>query len=290
MDPLLAQLLVGGIVTGSFYALAAVSWGVIYRTTHIFHFSHHLVFAIGGYTAALLTTEVGLPWFIGLFGAVVAAVIAGCLIEILLYRKLRKKDAKHVNVFLASLGLATAGVALILLIFSSNPRPLTGFPFTLMSLGPAFFTFIDLTIVVSSWVMILLLLWFLSRSVYGKAIVAVGSNEEMAENLGIDADRIFLLVFAIGSALFGAAAFLFTAKNVASPTMGILPFFIAFSAVFLGGINSLFGHALAGLLLGLAENLGMLFLPAEYKTMIAFAILFAVIVVKPTGILSRGRR
>jgi branched-chain amino acid transport system permease protein len=160
-----------------------------------------------------------------------------------------------------------------------------GFPTKVLSIDDAFFSVADLTMVIVSWTMIGLLLLFLAKSRYGKAIRAVGSNAEMAKNVGLNIDRLYLLVFAIGSGLFGVAAFLFTAKNVAYPTMGILPFFMSFTAVFLGGVPSIPGHALAGFILGLAESLGMLVLPGEYKTMIAFAILFVVIVIRPEGLI-----
>jgi branched-chain amino acid transport system permease protein len=180
-------------------------------------------------------------------------------------------------------------VAILLLAFTSSPRRLEGFPSKVLSIGEAFFSVADLTMVIVSWTMIGFLLLFLARSRYGKAIRAVGSNVGMARNVGLNIDRLYLLVFAIGSGLFGAASFLFTAKNVAYPTMGIHPFFMAFTAVFLGGVSSIPGHALAGFILGFAENLGMLVLPGEYKTMIAFAILFVVIVVRPEGLMGFGR-
>jgi branched-chain amino acid transport system permease protein len=180
-------------------------------------------------------------------------------------------------------------MAILLLIFSSNPRPLSGFPVHYLSIGPACFTTVDVAMFVGCWMMVGLLLLFLAKSKYGKAIRAVGSNAEMARNLGINSDKIYLIVFAIGSALFGFAAFFITAKTVATPTMGILPFFMSFTAVFLGGVNSLPGHALAGLILGLAESLGMIFLPGEYKIMIVFAILFIVIIIKPEGLMSTKR-
>ena len=147
----------------------------------------------------------------------------------------------------------------------------------------------DIAMVVMSLTMIGLLLLFLKKSRYGKAIRAVGSNREMAQNVGIEIDRIYLLVYAIGSGMFGGAAFLFAIKNVAYPTMGILPFFMSFTAVFLGGVNSIPGHALAGFILGMAENLGMIVLPGEYKIMIAYAILFIVILIKPEGLLGSKR-
>ena len=289
MYVLVCQLLVNGIVTASLYALYGVSWGVIYRTTRIFHFSHHFVFAVAGYSAALVTKELGLPCVFGLVASVLAAVLLGCGIDAVLYRNLRKLKATQTTTFLSSMGFATAGVGIILLVFSSNPRPLAGFPVAILSIGPATFTTVDVTMILASWAIIAFLLMFLSRSKYGKAIQAVGSNAEMAVNIGISSDRIYTLVFALGSAIFGVAAFLYTAKNTAYPMMGMLPFFMSFTAVFLGGVTSIKGHALAGFILGMAETLGMIFLPGEYKIMIVFGILIVVIIIKPEGLLS-GKR
>jgi branched-chain amino acid transport system permease protein len=286
MYVLVSQLLVNGIVTASLYALYGVSWGIIYRTTRIFHFSHHFVFTIAGYMAALITTQANMHYVFGLFGSIVAAVLLGCLIDALLYRNLRRFKATQTTTFLASMGFATAGVGLILLLLSSNPRPLTGFPVIILTVGPASFTTVDIVMVIVSWMSIIGTLLFLSRSKYGKAIRAVGSNSEMAENLGISLDSVYTIVFAIGSGLFGVAAFLFTAKNCAFPLMGMLPFFMSFTAVFMGGVTSIVGHALAGTLLGLAETLGMIFFPGEYKLMIVFGLLIIVIVIKPTGLIS----
>jgi branched-chain amino acid transport system permease protein len=285
MRVLIIQLFVNGFITASFYALVGVTWGVIYRTTHIFHFAHHLVFAVAGYAAVMITAQSQLNYFFGFFAAVGAAVLLGCGIDAFLYRRLRRAGATQATTFLASLGFGTAGVAILLLAFTSSPQRLVGFPTKVLSIDDAFFSVADLTMVIVSWTMIGLLLLFLAKSRYGKAIRAVGSNAEMAKNVGLNIDRLYLLVFAIGSGLFGVAAFLFTAKNVAYPTMGILPFFMSFTAVFLGGVPSIPGHALAGFILGLAESLGMLVLPGEYKTMIAFAILFVVIVIRPEGLI-----
>jgi len=286
---LFSQLMVSAIVNSSLYALYGVSWGVIYRTTKIFHFSHHLIFTIAGYSAALVTTELGLSFHFGLISSILSAVVLGCAIDKLLYRSLRKMQATQTTTFLASMGFATAGVGFILLFLSSNPRPLTGFPNEGVSIGAAAFTTVDIAMVVGSWSLILALIIFLSKTSYGKAIQAVGSNSEMAINIGLDPDKIYSLVFAIGSAVFGVAAFLFTAKNTAYPTMGMFPFFMSFTAVFLGGVRSIKGHALAGVVLGFAEAFGMVILPGEFKSMIVFGVLIFVIILKPEGLLSGSR-
>jgi branched-chain amino acid transport system permease protein len=285
MNGLFIQLLVNSVVTGSMYALYGVSFGVIYRTTKIFHFSHHFVFALAGYSAALSTKELGISPFFAFVLSIVTAVICGCSIDGLLYRNLRRLKATQTTTFLASMGLATVGVGLILLVLSVNPRPLIGFPVVILTIGDATFTTVDIGILITSWTFIGFLITFLSKSKYGKAILAVGSNPDMAMNLGISKDKVYTLVFALGSALFGVGAFLYTAKNAAYPTMGMVPFFMSFTAVFLGGVQSIWGHAIAGVVLGFAETLGMLFVPSEFKTMIVFGILIIVIILSSEGLM-----
>ena len=186
MRVLIIQLFVNGLITASFYALAGVTWGVIYRTTHIFHFSHHLVFSVAGYAAVMITAQAQLPYFFGFFAAVGAAALLGCGIDAFLYRRLRMAGATQATTFLASLGFGTAGVAILLLAFTSSPRRLVGFPTKVLSIGEAFFSVADLTMVIVSWTMIGLLLLFLAKSRYGKAIRAVGINAEMARNVGLN--------------------------------------------------------------------------------------------------------
>lgn len=280
------QLLVNGIVASSIIALAGVSWWIIYNTTKVFHFAHMLVFAVGGYAAALLTTHLNLHFAYGFCASILFSVLLGCSIEKFLYQYLRKKNAPPSVIFLASLGFATAGVALILLILSSNPRTIADFPNVVISFKGISTTSTDIITILVGCISILAVIIFLKKSSYGKAIRAVASNKEMAANLGIDINKIYLIAFGIGSGLFGIASFLFTAKNVAYPTMGTYPFFMAFTAVFLGGVNSIIGCVLAGIVLGMAENLGMIILPGEYKVMIAYGILFFVILIKPEGLIT----
>ena len=231
---LTAQLLIQGLITASFYALAGVTWGIIYRTTLTFHFSHQLVFTVAGYTAALLTAEFKLHFLFAFFFSIAAAVALGCAIDAFLYRRLREMGATKATTFLSSLGFATAGVAM-LLSFQLQPEiaerlpredPLPRLSSSRRRIWP--------------WS------WSPARrraapSVPGQVPVREGHSGRGKQprhglQLGLDINRVYLLVYAIGR-VFGVAAFLFTAKNVAYPTMGIFPFFMSFTAVFLGGIQ-----------------------------------------------------
>jgi branched-chain amino acid transport system permease protein len=138
--------------------------------------------------------------------------------------------------------------------------------------------------------LVALLVAWLWRSRHGRAIRAVASNPELAQCFGVDRERVFLLVFAVGSALVGVGGALLALRDTASPTMGVHPVLAAFIAVFLGGIGSIPGAALGGVVLGLAENMGGLVLPGYWQGVIAFLVLFGVLVVRPSGLVgARGR-
>lgn len=283
------QLLVNGMSSGSLYALGGVSFAIIYNTAKTFHYSHSLIFSIAGYMTVLCATNMNLPLGISFIITVVVSAFLGCAIEAGLYRRLRKIGARLFTIFLSSLGVATIGFSLLLLVFTANPLVITSSIKVPIQIGTLNFIKFDIVIVVLSWTLIGLLVVFLARNKLGKAIRAVGINTEMAEISGVNVNMIYLLVYAIGSALFGAQAFLYSVKFAVTPFMGFNPFVYAFTAVFLGGVGSIPGAAFGGLIIGLSEQMGMLLVPGEYRIMIAFSILFIVILFRPQGILGVSR-
>jgi branched-chain amino acid transport system permease protein len=281
---LFLQLLARGLVTGSLYALLGVSWGIIYNTTKTFHFAHGFVYTLSAYVI-ILSTHLGLPLVPSLFIGLLAAVLAGCAMEVFAYLPMRKKGASQLSIFLTAMGIMIAGTSLIHLLFGPDSRPLEGFPDKTLFIGPIVLTSIDLLAVVVSWISIILLFLFLSRTRGGMMIRAVSSNPEKATFIGIDSKKIFVLVFAIGSLLMALAAFLATLDRPATPQIGLEALLISFITVFLGGVGSLSGAVLGGVALGLAESLVLLALPTEYKMVMTFSILFVVILFRPEGLM-----
>jgi len=281
---LAAQLAANGVISGSLYALLGVSWGLIFATTRIFHFAHALTLTVAVYAAVLAVDRgLGLP-----AGCALAAAV-GCLFGIsterFVYRPLRRVNATQLNVFLASLGFLTAGESGILILFGPQARELSGFPISGIVLGPVAFTTVEGLWLVVSWALLALLMSWLWWTRHGRAIRAVASNRELAQCMGIDPERISLLVFAVGSATVGLGGALLALRDTASPTIGVQPVLAAFIAVFLGGIGSVLGAVLGGLVLGLAENMGGLLFPGHWQGMIAFVVLFLVLVFRPSGLL-----
>ena len=284
------QLLVSGIVIGSNYALLSVSFGIIYATTRIFHFAHAIVYTMAAYGAVIGLDKLGLPLWLSLVVGLVVAVILGVAIDVGAYRPMRHRGASTLALFLTSLGLTIAGANLIQIVFGSKNRPLPGFPMKTFQVGSVTFTSLHLTIVVVSWLLILGLTMFLRTTKYGRATRAAQSNTQMAMAVGIQMEKVSLVVFAAGSLLVAVSALLFTLGGVASPNMGFSPILIGFIGVFLGGIGSVSGAALGGFVLGLATSLSGLWLSGDYAPVVVFGLMFVLIILRPQGLLGKPVR
>jgi branched-chain amino acid transport system permease protein len=284
MLALAAQLAANGLISGSLYALLGVSWGLIFATTRIFHFAHALTLTVAVYGAVIAVDRLGLGLPLGFVLSGVIGCVLGVATERIVYRPLRLANATQLNVFLASLGFLIVGESAILIAFGPQARELAGFPISGIALGPVAFTTVEGLWFVGSWVLLLPLTAALWWTRHGRAIRAVASNRDLAQCVGIDPEWIHVLVFAIGSTLAGLAGALLALRDTASPTMGVQPVLAAFIAVFLGGIGSILGAAIGGLVLGLAENMGGLLLPGHWQGVIAFVVLFLVLVFRPSGL------
>lgn len=285
---LFQQLLMTGALAGSTYALLGVSFGIIYSTTRIFHLAHSVVYVLAAYLAVTGVKYLDLPLAPSLLIGIAAAVGVGVLIELVFYRQMRAVGATLLGLFLVSLGLQIATPNLIQIVYGPGNQPLPGFPVHTITLGTTTLTNLELVSALVSWGLIALLLVFLQRSKFGRAITAVRTNPTMAAAVGISLDRIYVLVFALGSLLVGVASVFFTMKGVAFPQMGLEPVLIAFIAVFLGGIGSMFGAAAGGFVIGLAASLSGLWLSTDFANAVVFGILFLVLIVRPQGLFGRA--
>lgn len=285
---LLSQLTVSGVVVGSTYALLGVSFGVIYATTKIFHLAHAVAYAGAAYAAVWTANTVGLPLVPALLVGLVAGVVLGIVIEVVFYRPMRKRNATLLTLFLVSLGISVAFPNLLQIVFGpdnqSLPRPTN----PTYSLGSATISRHDVVAILIVWVLIAVVVAFIERTRFGRSVTAMRTNPAMAEAVGIDSRQIYLLVFGIGSGLAAIAGLLFTTKGVATPTMGLAPTLTGFIAAFLGGIGSLWGAALGGLLLGLLSSWSAMFMQVDYGPVVVFGALFVILLVRPQGLLGKA--
>jgi branched-chain amino acid transport system permease protein len=286
---LFKQLLVGGLVLGSTYALLAVSFGIIYSTTGIFHFAHAVVYAATAYVAVAAADHLGFPFVPAAIAGLIIGTVIGMLIERFGYRPMRDKGATNLAVFLVALGLSIMAPNLLQIIFGPNNQKVGDInPKTFHILGDTTITSVDIVTVAIVWVLILALLLFLKRTKYGLATHAVRVNPGMAAAVGVSINRVYLMVFALGSLLAGVPAMLFMANGTATPTMGLAPVLIGFIAVFLGGVGSMGGAAVGGLLLGVITSLSGLWVATNYQPAIVFGVLFLILIIKPTGLFGRA--
>lgn len=285
---LLAQLTTSGIVVGSTYALLGVSFGIIYATTRIFHLAHAVAYAGAAYAAVWCSDTLGSPLPVSLLVGLVAAVVLGVVMEVVFYRPMRKRNATLLTLFLVSLGISVAFPNLLQIAFGPDNKTLPRPANPTYQVGTVTFSRHDVVTLLVSWILVALVAGFIARTRFGRSVTAMRTNPAMSEAVGIDGNKIYLLVFAVGSLLVGVAGLLFTTKGVATPTMGLTPTLIGFIAAFLGGIGSLWGAALGGLLLGLLSSWSAMFLQVDYGPVVVFGAMFLILLLRPQGLLGKA--
>lgn len=277
-----------GIILGSTYGLLGLSFGIIYSTTGIFHFAHAVVYALAAYAAVVGLNTLGLPWPIALALGIAVAIAVGVAVEVVAYRPLREAGGTQMAVFLVSLGLTILAPALLQIVFGPENQTFQAISPRTFSLRGTTFTTLDVAAVAVSTLLIASVLVFLKKTRYGLATTAVRVNRQMAAAVGIPIERIHVLVFALGSGLVAVAALFFLLDGVARPDIGLSPVLFALIAVFLGGVGSMAGAALGGMLLGLVTSLSALWLSADYQIAVVFALLFVIIIARPQGLLGKA--
>jgi branched-chain amino acid transport system permease protein len=282
---LLIQLGLNGIVTGSLYAILAISFAVIFAPTRTFHFAHGSVYVYGGYFLYQLAMEWRWPLPGAIPAAVVAAGILGVLVDRAVYTPLRKTGAGVMEILLSAFGTFIVMQNVLLLIWKSDPRTVrvpeslkNGIPF-----GPLTLTPLDLITVVVAVIVVVGVAVFMRRTRLGKAMRALENDPEVAVMVGISTERVRMAAFFLGSALVAVAAALTALDKGLEPTIGVNALLVAVVAMIVGGVGSFSGAALAGLFLGIVENLGIWQIPSEWKSTITFSVLAVFILFRPTG-------
>jgi branched-chain amino acid transport system permease protein len=293
------QLLANGIIAGAIYALVGLGFALVYRTVRFFHFAHGAVYAVGAYAAyaamQLMSPRVDELMSLGVGGlvsswivAVAVAAVVGVGIDRLVYLPLRRRKAPALILLIASFGAFIFLQNLLQLIFGAQ--------ILTMRTGPvkeghhvlgAVITDTQIAVMATA-VVVLIGLWVLERwTRLGKETRAVSDDGLASSVVGINPERVILWAFILGSALAGLAGILISYETNIEPTMGFNALLKGIIATIIGGIGSIPGAALGGLLLGLAENLGIWKLPAMWKDTIAFALLIIFLLLRPQGILGK---
>ncbi len=281
--------LISGIRLGSIYAIIALGYTMVYGIAKMLNFAHGDVIMIGAYSAFVALYRANLPLPIALIISIIICTLLGVIIERLAYKPLRQ--ASSLAVLITAIGISYFLQNLALLIWGSAAKI---FP-TILDYG-SINLFNDqlklsyqmlITITVCIVIMILLNL-FIKKTKIGKAMRACSEDKEAAALMGINVDNIISLTFAIGSGLAAIAAILLCAAYpTVTPTLGSMPGIKAFTAAVIGGIGSIPGALLGGLLLGVIEIIVKAYGLSELTDAIAFGVLILVLLFKPTGLLGK---
>ena len=280
----LIQTLISGLSLGSIYALIALGYTMVYGIAKMLNFAHGDVIMVGAYSGIVAVAQLGLsPWVTVIVSIVVCAVL-GVVIEFCAYKPLRQ--AAPLSVLITAIGVSYLLQNAALLLFGSQQM---AYP-TLVKLGSFSVGGVQvdgitvLTLAVTAVLMAALTL-FIDKTKLGKAMRAVSEDKDAATLMGISVDRTITLTFAIGSALAAFASMFYGMTYVyIKPTTGAMPGIKAFTAAVFGGIGSIPGAMIGGILLGLLEILVSGYVSSAYKNLIAYVALLLFLCIKPTGL------
>ena len=281
--------LVNGISLGSVYAIIALGYSMVYGIAKMLNFAHGDVIMIGAYVSFSATQYWGMPPLLSALLSVLVCTLLGIVIERLAYKPLR--GATSLAVLITAIGMSWLLQNLALLIWGANPKSFS----SIVSLGAL--TLFDgqlritsetIVTVLANIVYMIALTQFTGKTKMGKAMRAVSEDRGAAELMGINVNATISLTFAIGSGLAAIAGVLLcSAYPVLMPTTGSMPGIKAFTAAVFGGIGSIPGALIGGILLGLIEILGKAYVSTELGDALVFAVLIVVLLVKPTGLLGK---
>ncbi len=285
----LIETLISGLSIGSTYAMIALGYTMVYGIAKMLNFAHGDVIMVGGYMIFVTMTALGNP-ILGLIAAVLFCILLGVTIEKLAYKPLR--GASPLAVLITAIGMSYLLQSTAQIIFGSAPKMVIVADFENLQLGGLTIPVYTLITLFCSVVIMVVLSLFVKYTRIGRAMIAVSEDRGAAQLMGIDVNGIITITFAIGSALAAFAGFFMLLKSPSlSNTLGAMPGIKAFTAAVIGGIGSIPGAMLGGILMGVVEAFS-LHLPAiaPYTDAIEFLILIIILLVKPTGILGKVRR
>ncbi|MEV6845792.1 branched-chain amino acid ABC transporter permease [Actinoplanes sp. NPDC051411] len=283
---LFRQELINGLTLGGIYALVAMSFSIIFSVTKTFHFAHGAVYMWVAYVVATLQG----PW--GFVPALLAGLVTSLgltlLIELIVYRPMRRNGAGGLAIFVASLGVLIVLENLVPVVFGSQVRPLNlpGLPAS-VHIGEYVIPSAGLVSLVLAVVVVVALVAMFRYTHLGRSFRAVASNPQMSTLVGLEAKRRYLLAFGLGALVLWPAAVFNSATTGVNPGLAENIILITLIAVIVGGVESVPGAALGGWLIGLSQSLSSLFFSSQWQTAVAFGVCIVFILFRPTGILGR---
>ena len=283
--------LINGLSLGSIYAIIALGYTMVYGIAKMLNFAHGDVIMIGAYIAFCGLQYWGLPPVIAILAAMAVCTLLGVTIEGLAYRPLRQ--ATSLAVLITAIGMSYLLQNIALMIWGANPKSFlrTFINGASIRIGQLNISSATIWTILANIVIMVALTLFTAKTKMGKAMRCVSEDRGAAELMGINVNRTISMTFAIGSALAAIAGVLLCSSYpILQPTTGSMPGIKAFTAAVFGGIGSIPGAMIGGVLLGVIEIFGKAYISTELGDAIVFAVLIVVLLVKPTGLLGKPVR
>jgi branched-chain amino acid transport system permease protein len=287
---MLLQQLVNGVMLGSTYALVAIGYTLIFGVLRLLHLAHGEVFMVGAFAGLQLV----LLWHFGPFGALIGGLVGsallGMLLELVAFRPIRRRGNAHLAPIVSTIGAGLVMQELVTKYFGAEQ---TAFPSNLHSvvydLGLVGVTGTQFFIVGTAAVSMIILHELVTRTRYGMAMRAASENIQVASILGINVDTVILLTFAVASALAGIAGVLVGLNfSAISPYMGIDMGIKGMAVMLIGGLGSIYGAMIGGLILGMIEVLSVAYLESAYRDAFTFGLMILIVIVRPSGLFQTG--
>ena len=281
--------LINGISLGSVYAIIALGYTMVYGIAKMLNFAHGDVIMVGAYVCFCAMSYLNLPPLVGVLMAVVVCTVLGMVIERLAYKPLR--SAPSLAVLITAIGVSYFLQNAALLIWKSDPKAfnsVVNFPGIKLFDGQLTISAVTIVTVLANIVIMIALTTFTGKTKMGKAMRAVSEDKGAAQLMGINVNSTISMTFAIGSGLAAIAGVLLcSAYPTLMPTTGSMPGIKAFTAAVLGGIGSIPGAMLGGVLLGVIEIFSKAYISTQFSDAIVFAVLIIVLLIKPAGLLGK---
>ena len=280
--------LISGISLGSVYAIIALGYTMVYGIAKMLNFAHGDVIMVGGYISLLSMTALGLPWPVAVLLAMLVCTVLGVIIEGLAYRPLR--SAPSLAVLITAIGVSYFLQNSAQLLWGASPMSYTPIVSGSVQMfgGGLSISYVSLLTIAMCIVIMAGLTLFTGKSKLGKAMRACSEDKGAAQLMGINVNLTISLTFAIGSALAAIAGVLLCSFNTSlMPTTGSMPGIKAFTAAVFGGIGSIPGAFLGGILLGIIESLAKAYISTQLANSIVFAVLIITLLVRPAGLLGK---
>ena len=281
--------LINGISLGSVYAIIALGYTMVYGIAKMLNFAHGDIIMVGGFTVFTIVSTAGGSPVVGVLASIVVCTVLGVTIEKVAYRPLR--GASPLAVLITAIGVSYLLQNVALLIFGSNARQFTSvvtLPALKLAGGKLSISGVTIVTIITCVIIMLALTTFINKTKIGQAMLAVSEDKGSATLMGINVNGMIAVTFAIGSSLAAIAGVLLcSAYPSLTPYTGSMPGIKAFVAAVFGGIGSIPGAMIGGILLGVIENLAKAYISSQLADAIVFSVLIIVLLVRPTGILGK---